>query len=256
LNTDDSIPLSLASLPPTSSEDISKCKIVEKRLYNSEFFFFIFSTNQYKLTFKYLDGQNCIRWAKFNEGNWLVSAGDSSVLHLYEPFARLDQGDISLENVTSLTGHTMEILHADFSRDGKFLASCSLDNTIIIWNLDELPKASIVLNAGRGGHTDFVTGIAWDPAEKFLASQSADNTLKIWRCETWECERTVKGCFASVSSVYFKKPMSAWCDRLEFKIFIIYTFGLVIRWSVSCFRMCFKFRISNSKSHHSQRVQL
>jgi len=44
-----------------------------------------------------------------------------------------------------------------------------------------------------------------------LATQSADNTLKIWRCETWECERTIKGFFGnnSTSSLFTRLDWSA-----------------------------------------------
>jgi len=28
----------------------------------------------------------------------------------------------------------------------------------------------VILNAERGGHTDFVTGLAWDPAEKIFGN--------------------------------------------------------------------------------------
>lgn len=128
----------------------------------------------------------------------MVATGDTQVFNLYEPFIRSD-GKPTLDNFLSLNGHTMEVLHADFSREGKYLASCSLDHTVIIWNMDDLPRKSIVLDTRRGGHTDFVTGLAFDPAEKFLATQSYDLTLKIWKCETWECERTIKGFFNSVS---------------------------------------------------------
>lgn len=132
-----------------------------------------------------------------------MSAGDSATLHLYEPFCKINDKDVSLDKVLSLNGHTMEILHAEFSKDGRFLASCSLDMSVIIWNLDELPKPSVILDLSRDGHCGFVTGLAFDPVEKFLATQSADNTLKIWRCDTWECEKTIQGVFISVSENCF-----------------------------------------------------
>lgn len=96
----------------------------------------------------------------------------------------------------------MEVLQVEFSTNGRYMASCSLDNSIIIWTVEEQPQKIQVLNRERGGHTHFVTGLAWDPAEKFLATQSMDKTLKLWRCDNWECERTIEGHFSSVGSIY------------------------------------------------------
>ncbi|KAI6181814.1 Protein HIRA [Aphelenchoides besseyi] len=143
--------------------------------------------------------QNCVRWSRSHGARYLVSAGDNAVLRLYrlevdEPTIGR-QTKVELKDAYTLFGHTMEILHAEFSYCGRFLASCSLDASIIIWDMERLPSILVVLNTERGGHTDFVTGIAWDPVERFLASQSSDKTLKIWRCDTWQCEKTISGPF-------------------------------------------------------------
>lgn len=130
----------------------------------------------------------------------MVAAGDSPTLQMYTP--AFNKNSVSLDASVSLMGHTMEIMHAEFSKDGKFLASCSLDNTVIVWDLEDKPKLLVRLDENRGGHTDGVKGLSWDPMEKFLATQSADGSVRLWRCETWDCERIIKGFFDTVSSSY------------------------------------------------------
>lgn len=48
-----------------------------------------------------------------------------------------------LENyrcVHMLYGHFMDVLHVDWSPDGKYLASGSFDNSVIVWNAEQLPE--------------------------------------------------------------------------------------------------------------------
>ncbi|KAI6206259.1 hypothetical protein M3Y94_00888100 [Aphelenchoides besseyi] len=154
--------------------------------------------------------QNCVRWSRSNGGRFLVAAGDNAALRLYrlevDESTVEQQPKVELKDAHTLFGHTMEILHAEFSYCGRFLASCSLDSTIIVWDMARLPNILVVLNTERGGHNDFVTGIAWDPVERFLASQSSDKTLKIWRCDTWQCEKTIAGPFAqSPATTLFRR---------------------------------------------------
>lgn len=194
----DSLPLSTASsshsLTSGPTNDFTKFKVGEKALYSSK----LLSINSVLKFVTILDNQNCVRWSRIKKGRWLASCGDSSVVYLYEPIFNMEKKTVSLDNSISLTGHTMEVLQVEFSKNGRFMASCSLDNSIIIWIVEENPRKLRVLNSECGGHTNFVTGLAWDPAEKFLATQSMDNTLKLWRSDSWECERTIQGYFTSV----------------------------------------------------------
>ena len=67
----------------------------------------------------------------------------------------------------------------------RYLASCSVDNSIMIWNGKRLPELFRTLS----GHTNLVKGLCWDPLGKFLASQSDDRTMRVWRTADWaeEC---------------------------------------------------------------------
>ena len=70
----------------------------------------------------------------------------------------------------TLRAHTGDVLHVDWSASDWHLASASVDNTVIVWNVAELPRAS-PLTILRG-HTGLVKGVAWDPAGRFIASQA------------------------------------------------------------------------------------
>ncbi|KAI6216996.1 Protein HIRA [Aphelenchoides fujianensis] len=116
-----------------------------------------------------------------------------------------------LRDAFTLCGHRMEVQHLEFSYDGRYLASCSLDSSVIVWDVERLPNALVVLNADRDGHRDHVTGLAWDPLERFLATQSSDKTLKIWRCDLWTCDQTISAPFthAPTNSLFRRMDWTA-----------------------------------------------
>ena len=67
----------------------------------------------------------------------------------------------------SLSGHSGDILHVSWSPHDAWLASCSIDNTIVVWNALKFPEQIAVLK----GHTGLVKGVTWDPVGKYIASQ-------------------------------------------------------------------------------------
>jgi protein HIRA/HIR1 len=68
--------------------------------------------------------------------------------------------------VSTLRGHSGDILDLGWSPDDQYLASSSVDNTVRIWNMLNMPESIAVLK----GHTGLVKGIAWDPIGILLLS--------------------------------------------------------------------------------------
>ena len=101
----------------------------------------------------------------------------------------------------------MDVLDLDWSASG-ILASASIDNRVLIWDLGfQHTSSAQSMGNGKGsfipsivspvrvltGHQSFVRGISFDPLMKYLATCGADNTLILWDTESWkESHRTTE----------------------------------------------------------------
>ena len=102
----------------------------------------------------------------------LVSAGGSSI---GSELGEVKIWDLSAERVLDLRGHTQMVQALACSRDGRRLATGSLDFTIKLW--DTTTGEEILT---LRGHTAGVLGVAFSPDGRRLASGSIDWTAKIW----------------------------------------------------------------------------
>jgi WD40 repeat protein len=97
------------------------------------------------------------------------------------------KGEVRLWNLTDsspselrLSAHSAPVLSVAFSKDGKWLASGSGDNTIILWDTaTHQPRPPLT------GHKDPVLSVAFSPDGKTLASGSADKTIRLWDVATY-----------------------------------------------------------------------
>ncbi|EYC31061.1 hypothetical protein Y032_0004g1930 [Ancylostoma ceylanicum] len=101
----------------------------------------------------------------------------------------------------TLHTHSMEVLSVEWSSDGRFLASASMDNTVVVWNARKLPERIVILDTARGGHNGPVKGLSWDPIGKYLATQSADKSLRLWTTDNWQCDTVITKPFSQYGSV-------------------------------------------------------
>lgn len=123
---------------------------------------------------------NVARFSK--SGRVLATGSDDRMTSLYElhpgpgrsTFGSNDGPNVeNWKHVMTLRGHSNNVTDLAWSRDDTYLATCSLDNTIIIWN----PKTGQQVTTLQA-HESYVKGVAWDPIGKYLASQSDDRTVR------------------------------------------------------------------------------
>jgi hypothetical protein len=80
------------------------------------------------------------------------------------------------ELVRELAEHRDALYDAEWSPDGKLLATAGYDRLVLIWNAAD-GKLLRTLDAHKGAIFD----LAWHPQSQLLASASADETVKLWR---------------------------------------------------------------------------
>ncbi|CAI5711024.1 unnamed protein product [Hyaloperonospora brassicae] len=140
---------------------------------------------------------NCVRWA--GHGRYLASGADDQLVLLYElqegapapvPFG--SNARINEQNWTrcaTLERHTMDVADVAWSPDDRMLATCSIDNTILIWDVGVVGGLSDVTTQPMQmltGHNGWVKGVAWDPVGKYLSSAGEDKTVRMWNVADWQ----------------------------------------------------------------------
>lgn len=85
-------------------------------------------------------------------------------------------------SVKVLRGHVEDVYDLSWSLDSSSLASASLDNTVILWNVQKGKKIGILHEFKKG----FPQGVSWDPSNKFIAAMSSDRYV-FTQCTVINC---------------------------------------------------------------------
>ncbi|PKU36988.1 protein hira [Limosa lapponica baueri] len=146
---------------------------------------------------------NCVRWS--NNGVYLASGGDDKLIMVWKRAAYIGPSTVfgsssKLTNVEQwrcvsiLRSHSGDVMDVAWSPHDAWLASCSVDNTVVIWNAVKFPEILATLK----GHSGLVKGLTWDPVGKYIASQADDRSLKVWRTMDWQLETSITKPFDEV----------------------------------------------------------
>uniref|UniRef100_A0AAV1TER0 Protein HIRA n=1 Tax=Peronospora matthiolae TaxID=2874970 RepID=A0AAV1TER0_9STRA len=162
---------------------------------------------------------NCVRWA--GHGRYLASGADDQLVLLYElqqgapspvPFgsnARLNEQNWT--RCATLERHTMDVADVAWSPDDRMLATCSIDNTILIWDVGVvggLSDITIQPIQTLTGHNGWVKGVAWDPVGKYLSSAGEDKTVRMWNVADWQESDVVTEPFEGCASTSHFRRLS------------------------------------------------
>jgi WD40 repeat protein len=98
-----------------------------------------------------------------------------------------------------LKGHSDKVLAVAISANGKRVISGSWDNTVCVWDLDDLD--SDITPRVLAGHTHWVTAVAISHDGRRAISGSGDNTVRLWDLDDHTLVRILEGHTSQVNAV-------------------------------------------------------
>lgn len=120
---------------------------------------------------------------------------------LLEDFAELQQKtelDFPIHNLYTLADHKDEVWYAKFSPSGRFLATGSLDDTCIIYDvIDKFRKVAVLSPTIESDESSFlvlsfkppldkkkgVICVSWEPYERYVVVCCLDTIIRVWNIE-------------------------------------------------------------------------
>lgn len=96
---------------------------------------------------------------------------------------------------TTLEDHTDIVLYCCYSPDGKYLATCSADTTVVVWDARKMTRLRRLKDHG---HRKEATAVCFSPNSSLLLSCGRDSKICLWDVKTGErkyANRLLRGPF-------------------------------------------------------------
>ena len=136
-------------------------------------------------------------------GRCIVYTPSKSNLSRLHELDKLQDG----EDMLLLRGHAGAVTHACWSPDDEFIATCSVDHTVRLWNSKTGKQLLIIL-----GHTDILRSVEWSPDGRFLASGGDDATLRVWNVGKWM--KTQNPADVSITCVFNNRNLGNYTESI------------------------------------------
>jgi WD40 repeat protein len=72
------------------------------------------------------------------------------------------------------------INHIEYSPDGSYFATCSMDKSVKIWSAKDFQLLKVIDKARHAGHGTSVNKLFWSSYMDQLVSCSDDRTISVW----------------------------------------------------------------------------
>ncbi|KAJ3055222.1 TOR complex subunit lst8 [Rhizophlyctis rosea] len=131
-----------------------------------------------------------------SDGSILVAANNKGNYYVWKTRNKGDMTD--LEALTKITAHNKAITKCVLSPDTRYLATCSADSTVKIWNTADY---RFTLDKQLSGHQRWAWDCAFSADSAYLITGSSDHTARLWDLSTGETIRHYNGHQKAVTSV-------------------------------------------------------
>lgn len=106
-----------------------------------------------------------------------------------------DRGQLELKH--TLSNHYAGVTSVAFSPSGELLASSSLDNSVLLWDVESFSVVRAI-----SGHDEAVNNVRFDSTGERIVTASSDGTARVWGIDGSEI-RTCQGHFDPVKDAAF-----------------------------------------------------